>query len=70
MFAYADALSESVRYFNGDELAARVFVDKYALRDNNGNIVPVGIYIVLLQAKNARGERYNEKALLVVARKM
>ncbi len=39
MFSYETALSDSVQYFNGEELPAKVFVDKYALRDNEGNIV-------------------------------
>ena len=36
---YEEALQASIEYFNGDELAARVFVDKYALRDNDGNLL-------------------------------
>lgn len=39
MFSYEEALAKSVEYFSGDELAAKVFVDKYALRDNQGNIL-------------------------------
>lgn len=39
MFTYDKALTDSVKYFNGNELAAKVFVDKYALRDTNGNIL-------------------------------
>jgi ribonucleoside-diphosphate reductase alpha chain len=38
-FSYEEALDKSIKYFNGDDLAARVFVDKYALRDENGNIL-------------------------------
>ena len=29
---------ESLRYFQGDELAARVWVNKYAVKDSFGNI--------------------------------
>jgi ribonucleoside-diphosphate reductase alpha chain len=36
---YEDVLQESITYFEGDELSARVFVDKYALRDNDNNIL-------------------------------
>lgn len=36
---YADVLSKSVEYFNGDELAAKVFVDKYALRDDDDHLL-------------------------------
>lgn len=34
-----EAIKQSIEYFNGDELAATVFVDKYALRDEDGNIL-------------------------------
>ena len=36
---FEKALSESLEYFNGDELAANVFVTKYALTDRDGNIL-------------------------------
>ncbi len=36
--SYSDAVAESVRYFEGDELAATVWVSKYALKDSYGNI--------------------------------
>src|SRR4051812_9978045 len=36
---YDEALTASTQYFNGNELAARVFLDKYALRDNDQNLV-------------------------------
>ncbi len=36
--SYDDAFKASLRYFNGDELAARVWVSKYALKDSSGNI--------------------------------
>ena len=39
MYGYQEALDASVEYFNGDELAAKVFVDKYALRDNEKNLL-------------------------------
>ncbi len=32
------AIEESTKYFNGDELASTVFVNKYALKDSKGNI--------------------------------
>ena len=35
---YADAVARSVKYFDGDELAATVWVSKYALKDSFGNI--------------------------------
>ncbi len=35
---YADAVAESKVYFGGDELAATVWVSKYALKDSFGNI--------------------------------
>lgn len=36
--AYNDAVAESKEYFGGDELAATVWVSKYALKDSFGNI--------------------------------
>jgi len=39
MYTYEQALQESIQYFNHDELAARVFVDKYALRDSDNNLL-------------------------------
>ncbi|HKL03342.1 MAG TPA: ribonucleotide reductase N-terminal alpha domain-containing protein, partial [Cryomorphaceae bacterium] len=35
---YDEALEASVKYFNGDELAAGVWLNKYALKDSYGNI--------------------------------
>lgn len=37
-FSYEDAFKASLQYFTGDELAARVFVSKYALKDSYGKI--------------------------------
>lgn len=39
MYQYHDAFEKCVVYFDGDELAAKVFLDKYALRDNDGNLL-------------------------------
>ena len=33
-----EAYQASLKYFKGDELAARVWVNKYALKDSYGNI--------------------------------
>jgi len=38
-YTYDEALAASTEYFSGDELAAKVFVDKYALRDQNNCLV-------------------------------
>ena len=38
-FTYQEALDASIKYFNGDELAAKVFIDKYALRNENMDLV-------------------------------
>jgi ribonucleoside-diphosphate reductase alpha chain len=35
-YTYEQVLSESLKYFNGDDLAAKVFVDKYALQKQEG----------------------------------
>ena len=37
-YSYEEAMKASLEYFNGDELAARVWVNKYALKDSFGNI--------------------------------
>ena len=37
-YTYDEAYDASVRYFDGDELAARVWVTKYALKDSFGNL--------------------------------
>lgn len=37
-FSYEEAFEASCGYFKGDELAARVWVNKYALKDSFGNI--------------------------------
>lgn len=39
IYTYEDALKASITYFGGDELAAKVFVDKYALRNENNELV-------------------------------
>lgn len=36
---YNNAVKKSIEYFDGDELAAKVFVDKYALKDKNGKLL-------------------------------
>ncbi len=37
-YAYDEAYQASLQYFDGDELAARVWVNKYAMKDSFGNI--------------------------------
>ena len=37
-YTFEDAYAASVKYFDGDELAAKVWVSKYALKDSYGNI--------------------------------
>ena len=39
MYNFDEAFSKSLEYFNGDELAANVFVTKYALTDRDGNLL-------------------------------
>lgn len=39
MYSREEAVTASLSYFDGDSLAANVFVDKYALKDNDGNIL-------------------------------
>ena len=37
-YSYDEAYKASLEYFDGDELAAQVWVNKYALKDSYGNI--------------------------------
>ncbi|WP_455070252.1 adenosylcobalamin-dependent ribonucleoside-diphosphate reductase, partial [Prevotella aurantiaca] len=37
-YSFDEAFEASLRYFSGDELAARVWVNKYAMKDSFGNI--------------------------------
>ena len=37
-YSFDEAFETSLRYFGGDELAARVWVNKYAMKDSFGNI--------------------------------
>jgi ribonucleoside-diphosphate reductase alpha chain len=37
-FTYKEAFESSVAYFKGDEMAAQVWINKYALKDSFGNI--------------------------------
>lgn len=38
IYTYEEAFQSSLDYFEGDELAAKVWVSKYALKDSDGNI--------------------------------
>ena len=38
VYSYDESYEEYLRYFQGDELAARVWVNKYAVKDSFGNI--------------------------------
>ena len=37
-YPYEEILKHAIQYFGGDELAAKVWINKYALKDSNGNI--------------------------------
>lgn len=37
-YSYDEAFEETLKYFKGDELAARVWVNKYAMKDSYGHI--------------------------------
>ena len=37
-YSYEEAFASSLKYFGGDELAARVWLNKYAMKDSFGNI--------------------------------
>ena len=38
IYSYDEAFKASLEYFEGDELTARVWVNKYAMKDSHGNI--------------------------------
>jgi hypothetical protein len=38
-YTYSQVLEASIEYFNGDEFAAKVFVDKYALQNLSGQFL-------------------------------
>jgi ribonucleoside-diphosphate reductase alpha chain len=38
VYSHEEAVDASIRYFKGDELAARVWANKYALKDSFGNL--------------------------------
>jgi len=38
VYSYEEALAKATEYFKGDQLAASVWVNKYALKDSEGNI--------------------------------
>jgi len=38
IYSFEEAFQTSLKYFDGDELAARVWVNKYAMKDSYGNI--------------------------------
>ena len=42
-YSQEEAFNESLKYFNGDELAARVWVNKYAMKDSFGNCFVIGL---------------------------
>ena len=37
-YSFEEALKDAAKYFKGDELAANVWINKYALKDSDGNI--------------------------------
>lgn len=37
-YTYEEAMASSLQYFNGDELAASVWINKYAMKDSFGNL--------------------------------
>jgi ribonucleoside-diphosphate reductase alpha chain len=39
MYSYDQVMAETLSYFNGNELSANVFINKYALRDDEGNLL-------------------------------
>lgn len=38
-YTFEEAYNQTISYFNGDELATNIFIEKYALRDKDGNLL-------------------------------
>jgi len=52
-YSYEEAFESSLQYFKGDELAARVWINKYAVKDSFGNIYeksPDDMFVSLISA--------------------
>ena len=67
MYSYDEAIKKSIDYFNGDELAAKVFVDKYALRNNNEILEDTPEKMHKRLAKefaNIERKKYNAKSVI------
>jgi len=64
MYQYTTAFEKCVTYFEGDELAAKVFLDKYALKDNSSNLLeetPVDMHHRLAKEfARIEAEKYTE----------
>ena len=61
-YSHDEAVEASVKYFNGDELAARVWANKYALKDSFGNLyelTPDDMHRRLAKEIRRVEERYN-----------
>ena len=43
IYTNEEAFNSALKYFKGDELAARVWVNKYALKDSDGNIYELNV---------------------------
>ena len=39
VYSYKDVLENSINYFNGDELAASTWMNKYAMKDKSGKFL-------------------------------
>ena len=51
-YSQEEAFNSSLLYFKGDKLAARVWINKYALKDSQGNLYEKRVLRV-----NKRGKR-------------
>lgn len=61
VYTREDAISESTKYFNGDTLAADVWVNKYALKDSDGNLyelTPTDMHIRIAKEIHRIEEKY------------
>jgi ribonucleoside-diphosphate reductase alpha chain len=68
-FGYEESLEASISYFNGDELAAKVFLDKYALKNEQSEILEKSPYMMhsRLAKEFARIEKNKFKVALTEA---
>ena len=72
-YTHAEVLAASTNYFKGDDLAASVWLNKYALKDTHGNLYELTpddmhrrIASEIARAEAAHPDPYSEKEIFAV----